>query len=101
MKPAINENSYKSILKQFDKKWLFSDIQEKKELMRTVVRHVISTVEINNTGSIQVHYIADKKLEADWAEIKNANSDGIKVRTSGLLGSPGWIRTSDQSVNSR
>ena len=51
-------------------KWLFSDIQEQKKLMRTVVRQLISTVEMNNTGSIEVHYIADKKLEADWGRNK-------------------------------
>ena len=62
--------------------------------MITIVKQVISTVKINNSGSIEIHYIADKKLETEWAEIKNANSDGIKVRTSGLTGSPGWIRTS-------
>ena len=46
-------------------KWLFSDIQEQKKLMRTVVRQLISTVEMNNTGSIEVQYIADK----NWRQI--------------------------------
>ena len=36
-------------------------------------------------------YLADKKPEAEWAEIKNANSEKIKVRTSSVDGSPGRI----------
>ena len=40
-----------------------------------------------NDGTIEVQYIADKALQAEWQDIKNANSQG-KVRIKGILGSP-------------
>ena len=66
---------------------------ERRDLTDVLIKTVLSTVHTDNTGTIEVNYKADKKLEAEWAEIKNANSDKIKVRTSGLSGSPGCIIT--------
>lgn len=62
-------------------------------------RSVNSTADILNEGSIKICYIADKKLESDWAEIKNANSDEIKVLTSGIDSSPGWIRPASRQLS--
>ena len=53
-----------------------------------------------DNGIINVKYIADKRLEADWAEIKKPTNK-VNVRRFGMTGSPGWIRTNDRSVNSR
>ncbi|MEQ9308568.1 MAG: hypothetical protein RLN90_03885 [Balneolaceae bacterium] len=41
-------------------------------------------------GTITVQYIADKGLEVDWKDTKNANSLS-KVRKFASSGSPGWI----------
>jgi len=91
-KPIENEG-FKSILREFYQKWEDDKLAEREVLLKTIVRRVESTVKTDNTGSVEVKYIADKKLSSEWAEIKNANSEKIKVRTSGLSGSPGWIRT--------
>ncbi len=98
---SITKDSYKRILKQFVQDWEQNKVGERESMIQTLVRKVTSNVKIDNSGTVEVEYIADKKLESEWAEIKNANSEKIKVRTSGMGGSPGWIRTSDRSVNSR
>ena len=99
-KPVKN-SGFKKILKEFYQRWEENKFEEREVLLKTIVRRVESTVKTDNSGSVEVKYVADKKLEAEWAEIKNANSEKIKVRTSGIDSSPGRIRTYDRSVNSR
>ena len=99
-KPVKN-SGFKRILKEFYQRWEDKKFEEREVLLKTIVRRVESTVKTDNSGSVEVKYVADKKLEAEWAEIKNANSEKIKVRTSGIDSSPGRIRTYDRSVNSR
>ena len=100
-KRPINKSSYKKILEEFTGIYQQSDIQLKRDFIKTLVKDVESSVNSDtNDGIIKVEYISDKRLEADWAQIKSANSE-VEVRTLGLAGSPGRIRTYDPSVNSR
>ena len=72
--------------------------------MITVIQSLISHVDNDNTGDIEINFLADKKLEADWPKIEKCESGSEKslpVRTSSFNGSPGRIRTYDPSVNSR
>ncbi len=97
----IHTSTYKSILKEFVDQYEKSDIDTRRDLVKVLVNKVESLVnQETNEGTIEIQYKADKALQAEWMDIKNANSQG-KVRIKGLLGSPGWIRTNDRSVNSR
>ena len=100
LRRPIGKSAYKQILKEFHQRFSESDIQMRRDLTKTLVKNVESSVnQKSDDGIINVKYIADKRLEADWAEIKNANT--VNVRIFDGSGSPGWIRTNDRSVNSR
>lgn len=89
---------YHSILRWKSKN---GDTDEREERVKVKVCKVISNVDKDSTGTIEVKYIADKRFEAEWQEIKKCEPDDVQVRTSFLDGSPGRIRTYDLSVNSR
>jgi hypothetical protein len=89
----LNSDDYKNILNEFMKKWSDERFEHKETMLKTVIRKVESSVETDNSGAVEVQYIADKKLEAEWSEIKNANSEKIKVRIFGMDGSPGRTQT--------
>ncbi len=101
----ISDNQYIEILNEFNSIFQDNPPEVKKEFLRTLIRNVESTVtkkpDNGSSGELRIDYICDHYLLSEWDEIKNANSEGIKVRTSFALGSPGWIRTNDRSVNSR
>ena len=54
-------------------------------------QRVVSGEDRNNTGTIEIKYIADKKLEEKLKEIKKCVPGKVHVRTSGLSGSPGRV----------
>lgn len=100
LRKPIGKSAHKRILNEFIQKYNESDIQIKRELTKVLVKNVESFVnQKTDDGIINIKYIADKRLEADWADIKNANTVGVRIFDG--LGSPGWIRTNDRSVNSR
>ena len=90
----IKTSEYKKVLQDFANQYKDNDVEIKRELTKVLVKNVESCVnQDTDEGTIEVQYIADKRLEADWKEIKskkNANSQ-MKVRTFGTLGSPGRI----------
>lgn len=87
----VSTSEYKKVLKDFVDSYKNSDVETKRDLTKVLVKNVESLVnQESNEGTIEVQYIADKALQAEWQDIKNANSQG-KVRIKGLLGSPGWI----------
>lgn len=106
----LNGNQYQQILSEFNQILEEKPQSIKQDLMRTLIRNVESTV-VNkskvSSGELKIDYVCDHYLISEWEAIKeglkkNANSEKrFKVRTSSLLGSPGWIRTNDRSVNSR
>ena len=61
----INNSNYKAILKQFIRELNKSTIYEKRNLINVLVITVLYNVHIDNSGTIEVNYIADKKLEAE------------------------------------
>lgn len=90
-KSPVSKNSYKSILKDFTQNYENSDTEIKRNLTQILVKEVNSHVNQNtNDGFINVQYIADKRLEAEWQDIKKG-ANSIKVRTFGTSGSPGRI----------
>ena len=97
----ISASEYKKVLKGFVSRYQNSDVETKRDLTKVLVKNVESLVnQKTNEGTIEVQYIADKALQAEWHDIKKANPKG-RVRMKGMLGSPGWIRTSDQLINSQ
>jgi site-specific DNA recombinase len=108
----LSGDQYHRILTEFHQIIYDEPQSTKQNLMRTLIRKVESKVEKVKTGNkgigeLRIDYVCDHHLISEWEDIKeglkkNANSEkGIKVRTSLALGSPGWIRTNDRSVNSR
>ncbi|TYP94855.1 site-specific DNA recombinase [Fodinibius salinus] len=101
---TIDTKSYQKILKHFIEEWENGDPDKREDHIKALVRRVTSNVDRDKTGMIEVEYIADKKLEAEWPKIEKCESGSEKslpVRTSSFNGSPGRIRTYDRSVNSR
>jgi len=49
--------------------------------MKTVIQSVIFHVDTDNSGKVESSYIADKKLEAEWTEIKKCEPEKVQVRT--------------------
>ncbi len=96
-----DDDTYNTILNEFIKLWDESDSRVREDLMKTVIQSLISHVDNDNTGDIEINFLADKKLEAEWAEIKKCEPEKVQVRTTVMRGSPGRIRTYDRSVNSR
>ena len=63
----------------------------KRELTNILVKKVESSANSKTKdGTITVQYIADKGLQADWADIKKP-ANKLKVRRFASSGSPGWI----------
>lgn len=90
----IGKTDYKKILNKFVKQFENESVNTKRELTKVLVKNVESHVNQNtNDGIIEVKYIADKRLEVDWNEIKDKKNANYlsKVRTFGLSGSPGRI----------
>ncbi|MCW9711392.1 hypothetical protein LQ318_00615 [Aliifodinibius salicampi] len=82
---VIDDDTYKTILNEFIKLWDKSDSRVREDLMKTVIQSLISHVDNDNTGDIEINFLADKKLEAEWAEIKKCDTDkqkDLSVRTS-------------------
>jgi DNA invertase Pin-like site-specific DNA recombinase len=79
-----NSDTYKKLLKHVIHKWEHSMTEEKSDLTQTLVRNVISNVDRDSTGTVEIEYIADKKLNADWKEIYNNDPEDVEVRTVGL-----------------
>ncbi len=98
---VVDDDTYQAILKEFIKLWDESDSVVREDLMKTVIQSVISHVDDDNTGDVEINCIVDKQLEAEWEKIKKCEPEKAQVRTAGLRGSPGRIRTYDPSVNSR
>ncbi len=101
---VLKDSDYFEMLTEFNKQFEKAPIEQKKELIRLFIKEVVTRVKgtfNNKKGIIKVDYLCDEYLYSLWQDIKNANSESIKVRTSFRLGSPGWIRTNDRSVNSR
>ena len=98
---VIDYDTYKSILQEFVKLWDESDSVLREDLMKTVIQSVISHVDSDKSGEVEINYIADKQLEAEWTQIKKCEPEKVQVRTTVMPGSPGRIRTYDPSVNSR
>lgn len=65
-KPIVEED-YKSILGDFVRMWQQNKVGEREASIKTLVRSITSNVRTDNKGSVEVKYIADKKVEADWA----------------------------------
>lgn len=63
---VIDDDTYKSILEDFIKLWDESEKRVREDLMKTVIQSVISHVDDDNTGDIEINYLADKQLEAEW-----------------------------------
>ena len=59
----INNSNYKAILKQFIRELNKSTIYEKRNLINVLVITVLYNVHIDNSGTIEVNYIADKNLK--------------------------------------
>ena len=98
---VVDDDTYKVILNEFIKLWDESESRMREDLMKTVIKSLVSHVDNDKTGDIEINFLADKKLEAEWQEIKKCEPGKVQVRTSGMPGSPGRIRTYDPSVNSR
>ena len=100
LRKPIGKTAHKKLLNEFITKYNDSDIGMRRELTKVLVKNVESFVnQKTDDGIINVKYLADKRLEAQWDEIKNANT--VNVRIFDGSSSPGWIRTNDRSVNSR
>lgn len=90
------DEQYFEIIEEFNSIFSKSDSEEQKDLVKTLIRNVESTV-VKNTGNcssgeIKIDYVCDHYLIPEWDDIKNANSEKrFKVRTSYAPGSPGWI----------
>lgn len=66
----IKENSYNKILKRFVQDWNRNEIDQREAMNQTLVRRVTSYVKTDNFGSVEIKYIAVKKLESEWKEIR-------------------------------
>ena len=100
LRKPIDKSAHQQILNEFIQRYNESDIQMRRELTKVLVKNVESFVnQKTDDGTINIKYIADKRLEADWADIKDVNTIGVRIFDGS--GSPGWIRTNDRSVNSR
>ncbi|MEP1939471.1 MAG: recombinase family protein [Balneola sp.] len=90
----LDDSDYMKILNEFNLQFEGSSLKQKKELIQILIHEVKTKVKgtfKNKKGIIKVDYICDEYLYSLWQDIKNANSDKIKVRTSFRLGSPGRI----------
>lgn len=45
--------------------WDESDSVLREDLMKTVIQSVISHVDDDNTGEVEINYLADKQIEAE------------------------------------
>jgi site-specific DNA recombinase len=77
-------DSFKKLLDLFIHKWDHGTIDEKEDLTKTLVRNVTSNVDRDSTGTVEVEYIADKQLDADWKEIYNNDPEDVPLNTVGL-----------------
>lgn len=67
----IGKNAYQEILNDFLNRYYQSDVQTKRELTKILIKNVESFVnQKTDDGTISIKYVADKRLEADWAEKK-------------------------------
>lgn len=91
LKSPIASSTYKQLLQEFVDRFDNGSLKMKRELTNILVKNVESSVNSKtNDGTITVQYIADKGLEVDWKDTKNANSLS-KVRRFATSGSPGRI----------
>ncbi len=90
LRKPIGKTAHKKLLNEFITKYNDSDIGMRRELTKVLVKNVETFVnQKTNDGTINIKYLADKRLEAQWDEIKNANT--VNVRIFDRPGSPGWI----------